>query len=227
MARPEAGDGTGIQRQWRERRSVFSETLQPDMEARGFRHVAGYPWLVTDAALGTDSGAGKVMDAPRHPTQGGAETWRTPKYLRSGRRRMRYGAAGHPIGSGEVDVANRVSVTRRSERVHAKAGPRWRSGRASVSCAAQIRPLRTGMANRRARDWPFQTRPETGQSYSERQPGTRYRCVIRSWTRKKIMIAPYENRTRSRQRSCFGVFLELESISLITAGAARCLAYWG
>ncbi len=106
-----------------------------------FWHGAQHPGAAADAAFGADTaagtawsgrwrhvlrhdprGVGRVTGALRHlPPKGkGAEDIRRePGFLRNNRHRMRYAdaaAAGHPIGSGSVEAANRVLVTSRMKR---------------------------------------------------------------------------------------------------------------
>ena len=73
-------------------------------------------------------GVGKVIDALRHlkrKGRGGTEIRMTLGYFSNNRSRMKsYHVAkdGYPIGSGEVEAANKVLVTHRLKRC----GQRWR-----------------------------------------------------------------------------------------------------
>ncbi len=102
----------------------------------GFRHAARHIRAAADAAFGADTaagtaragrwrhvpphdprGAGRVTGALRHlPPKGRGtdDVRREPGFLRNSRHRMEYADAanaGHPIGSGSVEAANRVLVT--------------------------------------------------------------------------------------------------------------------
>ena len=126
----------GAKDNWR-----FSESLKPDVEVLDFWHATGYLKLAADAAFGSDEeastkwyedkrhvlrhdpkGVGKVIDALRHllrKGEGRTEIERALGYVRNNRRRMNYyhiAKAGYPIGSGEVEAANKVLVTQRLKR---------------------------------------------------------------------------------------------------------------
>ncbi len=120
---------------------AFSESLKPDVEVLDFWHATGYLKLAADAAFGSDEeastkwykdkrhilrhdpkGVGKVIDALRHllrKEKGRSEIERALGYFRNNRRRMNYdhlAKAGYPIGSGQVEAANKVLVTSRMKR---------------------------------------------------------------------------------------------------------------
>jgi len=120
---------------------AFAESLKPDVEVLDFWHAAEYLKLAADAAFGSDEaastkwyknkrhilrhdpdGVGKVIDALRHllrKGKGRAEIERALGYFRNNRRRMNYfhiAKAGYPIGSGQVEAANKVLVTQRLKR---------------------------------------------------------------------------------------------------------------
>ncbi len=119
----------------------FLESPVPDVMPAGFRHAARHIKVAADAAFGADTaegtawsgrwrhvlrhdprGVGKTIDALRHLLRKGRETGdvrRELAFLRNNRRRMEYAdaaAAGHPIGSGSVESANKVLVTSRMKR---------------------------------------------------------------------------------------------------------------
>ena len=125
---------------------TFSKSLDPDEEVLDFWHATEYLKEAADAAFGSDEkdstdwfedkrhilrhepkGVGKVIDALRHllrKGRGKAEIQKTLGYYRNNRRRMNYyelAKKGYPIGSGEVEAANKVLVTHRLKR----SGQRW------------------------------------------------------------------------------------------------------
>ena len=125
---------------------TFSESLKPDFEVLDFFHAAEYLKAAADAAYGSDTKAsikwfdGKrntlrhdpngveiVIEALRYllrKGRGRAKIRKALGYFRNNRRRMNYyhlALQGYPIGSGEVEAANKVLVTQRLKR----AGQRW------------------------------------------------------------------------------------------------------
>ena len=125
---------------------TFSKSLNPDVEVLDFWHAIEYLSLAADAAFGSDKKAStkwfeakrhilrhepkcvdKVMDALRYllrKGRGKAEIRKALGYFRNNRRRMIYyhlAKEGYPIGSGEVEVANKILVTHRLKR----SGQRW------------------------------------------------------------------------------------------------------
>ncbi len=120
---------------------AFLESPGPDVTLVDFWYAAQHVKVAADAAFGPDTaegtawsgrwrhvpphdprGVGRVTGALRHlPPKGRGtdDVRREPGFLRSNRRRMEYAAAaeaGHPIGSGSVEAANRVLVTARMKR---------------------------------------------------------------------------------------------------------------
>ena len=125
---------------------TFSKSLKPDVEVLDFWHAIEYLSLAADAAFGSDKkastkwfeakrhilrhepkGVDKVMDALRYllrKGRGKAEIRKALGYFRNNRRRMNYyhlAEEGYPIGSGEVEAANKMLVTHRLKR----SGQRW------------------------------------------------------------------------------------------------------
>ena len=123
-----------------------SETLNPNVEVPDFWHAIEKLSLAADAAFGPDKkaskkwfkakrhilrddpdGVGKVMDALRYllrKGRGSAEIRKVLDYFRNNRSRMNYyhvAEEGYPIGSGEVEAANKMLVTHRLKR----SGQRW------------------------------------------------------------------------------------------------------
>ena len=115
---------------------TFSKSLNPDVEVLDFCPAAEYLKDVADAAFGSDEkastkwfvakcnilrhdpkGVDKVMDALRYllrKRRGKAEIRKALGYFRNNRRRMSYyyvAKEGYPIGSGEVEAANKMLVT--------------------------------------------------------------------------------------------------------------------
>ena len=101
---------------------TFSKSLDPDEKDstdwfEDKRHILRHE----------PKGVGKVIDALRHllrKSRGKAEIQKTLRYYRNNRRRMNYyelAKKGYPIGSGEVEAANKVLVTHRLKR----SGQRW------------------------------------------------------------------------------------------------------
>ena len=67
--------------------------------------------------------------------RGSAEIQKVLGYFRNNRSRMNYyelAEEGYPIGSGEVEAANKMLVTHRLK------GPGWRSGGSCLSCATEV-----------------------------------------------------------------------------------------
>ena len=125
---------------------TFSKSLNPDVEALDFWHAIEKLKVAADAAFGSDekasikwfkakrhilrhdpNGVGKVMDALRYllrKGRGSAEIRKVLGYFRNNRSRMNYyelAEEGYPIGSGEVEAANKMLVTHRLKR----SGQRW------------------------------------------------------------------------------------------------------
>ena len=124
---------------------TFSKSLNPDKEALDFWHAIEKLKVAADAAFGSDEkatkwfkgkrnilrhdpkGVGKVMDALRYllrKGRGSAEIQKVLGYFRNNRSRMNYyelAEEGYPIGSGEVEAANKILVTHRLKR----SGQRW------------------------------------------------------------------------------------------------------
>ena len=125
---------------------TFSKSLNPDVEALDFWHAIEKLKVAADAAFGHDEkasikwfkakrhilrrdskGVGKVMDALRYllrKGRGSAEIRKVLGYFRNNRSRMNYyelAEEGYPIGSGEVEAANKMLVTHRLKR----SGQRW------------------------------------------------------------------------------------------------------
>ena len=125
---------------------TFSKGLKPDVEVLDFWHATEYLKLAADAAFGSDENASTkwfkakrhilrhdpngveiVIDALRYllrKGQGKAEIRKALGYFRNNRRRMNYyhvAKEGYPIGSGEVEAANKMLVTHRLKR----SGQRW------------------------------------------------------------------------------------------------------
>ncbi len=117
---------------------TFLESPGPDVMLSDFWHGAQHPGAAANAAFGPDTdagtawsgkwrhvmrhdpkGAGKVTGALRHlPPKGKGtdDVRRELAFLRGNRRRMHHAAAGHPIGSGSVESANKVLLTSRMKR---------------------------------------------------------------------------------------------------------------
>ena len=125
---------------------TFSESLNPDVEVLDFWHAAEHLKGAADAAFGSDekastkwfkakrhtlrhdpNGVNKVIYALRYlirKGRGKAEIRKTLGYFRNNRSRMNYyhlAKDGYPIGSGEVEAANKMLVTQRLKR----SGQRW------------------------------------------------------------------------------------------------------
>ena len=125
---------------------TFSESLNPDVEVLDYWHAAEYLMLAADAAFGSDEKAGikwfkrkrhilrhdpkgvdRVIDSLRYLLRmgrGSAEIRKALGYFRNTRSRMNYyhiAKEGYPIGSGEVEAANKMLVTHRLKR----SGQRW------------------------------------------------------------------------------------------------------
>ena len=125
---------------------TFSETLNPDVEVLDFWHAIEKLHVAADAAFGSDEkarkkwfkakrrilrrdpdGVGKVIDALRYllrKERGSEEIRKVLGYFRNNRSRMNYyhvAEEGYPIGSGEVEAANKMLVTHRLKR----SGQRW------------------------------------------------------------------------------------------------------
>ena len=125
---------------------TFSETLDPDVEVLDFWHAIEKLHVAAEAAFGSDEkarkkwfkakrrilrrdpdGVGKVIDALRYllrKGRGSEEIRKVLGYYRNNRRRMNYyhlAEEGYPIGSGEVEAANKMLVTHRLKR----SGQRW------------------------------------------------------------------------------------------------------
>ena len=151
---------------------TFSETLNPDVEVLDFWHAVEKLNVAAQAAFGPDEtastkwfeakrhilrddpkGVDKVMDALRYllrKGQGSAETRKELGYFRNNRRRMNYyhlAEEGYPIGSGEVEAANKMLVTHRLKR----SGQRW--GRDGGQGVLAFRALLK--SDRLDRAWPM------------------------------------------------------------------------
>ena len=125
---------------------TFSKSLNPDVEVLDFWHAAEYLKGAADAAYGSDEKAStKWFEAKRHilrqdpkgvdkvrdallyllgKRRGKAEIRKALGYFRNNRSRMNYyelAEEGYPIGSGEVEAANKMLVTHRLKR----SGQRW------------------------------------------------------------------------------------------------------
>ena len=125
---------------------TLSETLDPDVEVLDFWHAIEKLNVAADAAFGSDEkarkkwfkakrrilcrdpkGVDKVIDALRYllrKGRGSEEIRKVLGYFRNNRSRMNYyhvAEEGHPIGSGEVETANKMLVTHRLKR----SGQRW------------------------------------------------------------------------------------------------------
>ena len=125
---------------------TFSKSLNPDVEVLDFWHATEHLRVAADAAFGSDKmarkkwfeakrhdlrhdpdGVGKVIDALRYLLRKGRSSEEIRKvlgYFRNNRRRMNYyhvAEEGYPIGSGEVEAANKMLVTHRLKR----SGQRW------------------------------------------------------------------------------------------------------
>jgi len=120
---------------------TFAESMKPDEQVTDFWHATGYLKLAADAAFGSDEqastkwfeqkrhtlrhdpkGVGKVMDGLRYlrrKSKGCAEVEKALGYFRNNRARMDYcrlAEEGLPIGSGEVEAANKLLVVQRLKR---------------------------------------------------------------------------------------------------------------
>ena len=125
---------------------TFSKSLDSDVEVLDFWHAIEKLYLAADAAFGPDKkastkwfkakrhilrhdpdGVGKVIDALRYllrKGRGSEEIRKVLGYFRNNRSRMNYfnvAEEGYPIGSGEVEAANKMLVTHRLKR----SGQRW------------------------------------------------------------------------------------------------------
>ena len=125
---------------------TFSETLNPDVEVLDFWHAIEKLHVAAEAAFGSDEkarkkwfkakrlilrrdpdGVGKVIDALRYllrKGRGSEEIRKVLGYFRNNHSRMNYyhlAEEGYPIGSGEVEAANKMLVTHRLKR----SGQRW------------------------------------------------------------------------------------------------------
>ena len=125
---------------------TFSETLNLDVEVLDFWHAIEKLHVAAEAAFGSDEkarkkwfkakrrilrrdpdGVGKVIDALRYllrKERGSEEIRKVLGYFRNNRSRMNYyhlAEEGYPIGSGEVEAANKMLVTHRLKR----SGQRW------------------------------------------------------------------------------------------------------
>ena len=125
---------------------TFSKSLNPVKEVLDFWHATEKLKVAADAAFGPDEktsikwfeakrhtlrhepdGVGKVIDALRYllrKGRGSEEIRKVLGYFRNNRSRMNYdhlAKEGYPIGSGEVEAANKMLVTHRLKR----SGQRW------------------------------------------------------------------------------------------------------
>ena len=125
---------------------TFSESLNTDVEVLDFWHAIEKLSLAADVAFGLDKkaskkwfkakrqilrddpdGVSKVIDALRYllrKGRGSEEIRKVLGYFRNNRSRMNYyhvAEEGYPIGSGEVEAANKMLVTHRLKR----SGQRW------------------------------------------------------------------------------------------------------
>ena len=151
---------------------MFSKSLDPDVEVLDFWHAIEKLKVAADAAFGLDEkastewfkakrhilrhdpkGVGKVMDALRYllrKGRGSAEIRKVLGYFRNNRSRMNYyhvAEEGYPIGSGEVEAANKMLVTHRLKR----SGQRW--GRDGGQGVLAFRALLK--SDRLDRAWPM------------------------------------------------------------------------
>ena len=151
---------------------TFSKSLNPDVEVLDFWHAAEYLKRAADAAFGSDEkaskkwfeakrhdlrhdpkGVGKVINALRYllrKGRGREEIRKTLGYFRNNRSRMNYyhvAKEGYPIGSGEVEAANKVLVTHRLKR----SGQSW--GRDGGQGVLSFRALLK--SDRFERAWPM------------------------------------------------------------------------
>ena len=142
---------------------TFSKSLNPDKEALDFWHAIEKLKVAADAAFGHDEkasikwfkgkrnilrhdpkGVGKVMDALRYllrKGRGSAEIRKVLGYFRNNRSRMNYyhvAEEGYPIGSGEVEAANKMLVTHRLKRSGQRWGRDGGQGGSCLSCATEI-----------------------------------------------------------------------------------------
>jgi len=135
-----------------------------------------------------------VTGAPRHPPRGGRnvdDVRREPAFLRGNRRRMHYAdaTAGHAIGSGSVEGANRMPVTARTRRSgQGRGAPAFRalpgSGRLHRAWAELVPRLS------RSGGW------KPPECANENGPVARIvRRVIRERNVRGPKGEPYENRT--------------------------------
>ena len=120
---------------------TFSKSLNPDVEVLDFWHAIEHLKRAANAAFGSDekastqwferkrrilrrdpNGVNKVIYALRYllrKGRGKAEIRKTLGYFRNNRSRMNFyhlAEEGYPIGSGEVEAANKVLVTQRLKR---------------------------------------------------------------------------------------------------------------
>ena len=125
---------------------TFSKSLNPDVEVLVFWHAMEKLKVAAEAAFRPDEKAstewfeakrhilrrdpkvvGKVIDALRYllrKGRGSEEIRKVLGYFRNNRSRMNYyhlAEEGYPIGSGEVEAANKMLVTHRLKR----SGQRW------------------------------------------------------------------------------------------------------
>ena len=120
---------------------TFLKSLNPDLEVLDFWHAAEYLKRAADAVFGADEeasmkwfkakrhiprtdpeGVSKVINALRYllrKGRGKEEIRKALGYFRNNRRRMNYyhvAEDGYPIGSGDVEAANKVLVNQRLKR---------------------------------------------------------------------------------------------------------------
>ena len=120
---------------------TFAESMNPDQQVTDFWHATGYLKDASDVAFGPDEqastkwfeqkrymlrhdpkGADKVIDAIRYlrsKSNGCPEVQKALGYFRNNRQRMDYhrlAEEGYPIGSGEVEAANKLLVVQRLKR---------------------------------------------------------------------------------------------------------------
>ena len=125
---------------------TFSKSLKPDVEVFDFWHAIEKLQVAADAAFGSDEKASKKwFEAKRHilrhdpdgvakvinsfryllrKRRGREKIRKVLGYFRKNRSRMNYyhvAEEGYPIGSGEVEAANKMLVTHRLKR----SGQRW------------------------------------------------------------------------------------------------------
>ena len=142
---------------------TFLKSLNPEVEVLDFWHAAEYLKRVADAAFGfhekasmkwfedkrhilrhDPKGVSKVINALRYllrKEQGSTEIQTALGYFRNNRRRMNYyhvAKDGYPIGSGEVEAANKVLAIQRLKRSDQRWSRDGGQGSSCLSCATEI-----------------------------------------------------------------------------------------